>query len=66
MTAMTMNCRGSLNGVAAPSWELEGAVMGRSHGSQGGGREPPLNQPRERWAHTGQRVGRAREDEHLV
>jgi hypothetical protein len=44
MTVMTMKCRGSLNGVAAPSWELEGAVMGRGHGPQGGGREPSLDQ----------------------
>ena len=41
-------------------------IDGRNHGPQGGGREPPLDQPHERWAHTGQRVGRAGEGEHLV
>ena len=54
MTLMTISCRGSLNGVAAPSWELEGAVMGRSHGPQGGSREPFLDQLHEGRAHPGQ------------
>jgi hypothetical protein len=34
MTAMTMNCRGSLNGVAAPYFEMIDAVMAESMGAQ--------------------------------
>src|SRR5215216_4996749 len=34
MTAMTMNCRGSLNGVAALFLEMKDAVMGREYGER--------------------------------
>jgi hypothetical protein len=40
--------------------------MGRSHGPQGGSREPSLDQLHERRAHPGQRVGLAGKGEHLV
>jgi hypothetical protein len=40
--------------------------MGRSHDPLGGSREPSLDQLHERRAHTGQRVGRAGEGEHLL
>jgi hypothetical protein len=39
--------------------------MGRSHGPQGGSREPSLDQLHERRAHPGQWVCRAGEGEHL-
>ena len=40
-------------GCGTPTWDLEGAVMSRSHDPQGGSREPPLDQAHERKPHLG-------------